>query len=94
VDVCCCISNLRFILYCLAYSAFLCFNGISACIGHTCNTTRVQHDTVIPCASSYSVYYYLSSPTPSATRAYTYDYVTHFKINIARSSGPSSDVTI
>jgi hypothetical protein len=69
----------------------LLFNGIDACIGH--NTTRVQHDTVIPCASSYSVYY-LSSPTPSATRAHTYDYVTRFKVNIARSSGPSSDVTI
>jgi hypothetical protein len=40
----------------------LLFNGINACIGHICNTTRVQHDTVIPCASSYSVYYYLSSP--------------------------------
>jgi hypothetical protein len=38
--------------------------------------------------------YYLSSPTPSATRAHTYDYVTRFKVNIARSSGPSSDVTI
>jgi hypothetical protein len=33
------------------------------CIGHTCNTTRVQHDTVIPCASLYSVYYhYLATP--------------------------------
>jgi hypothetical protein len=38
--------------------------------------------------------YYLSSPTPSATRAHTYDYVTRFKVNIAKSSGPSSDVTI
>jgi hypothetical protein len=25
VDACCCINNLHFILYCLAYSAFLCF---------------------------------------------------------------------
>jgi hypothetical protein len=41
----------------------LLFNVIDACIGHTCNTTRVQHDTTIPCASSYSVYYhYLASP--------------------------------
>jgi hypothetical protein len=41
----------------------LLFNVIDACIGHTCNTTRVRHDTVIPCASSYSVYYhYLASP--------------------------------
>jgi hypothetical protein len=33
------------------------------CIDHTCNTTRVKHDTIIPCASSYSVYYhYLASP--------------------------------
>jgi hypothetical protein len=70
------------------------FNGIDACIGHTCNTTRVQHDTLIPCASSYIVYYYLSSPTSSATRAYTCDYVTRFKVNIARSSGPISYVTI
>jgi hypothetical protein len=32
-------------------------------IGHNCNTTHVQHDTIIPCASSYSVYYYyLASP--------------------------------
>jgi hypothetical protein len=41
----------------------LLFNIIDACIGHTCNTTRVQHDTIIPYASSYSVcYHYLSSP--------------------------------
>jgi hypothetical protein len=34
-----------------------------ACIGHTCNTTRVQHYTIISFASSYSVYYhYLASP--------------------------------
>jgi hypothetical protein len=41
-------------------------------IGHNCNTTRVEHDTVLPCASSYSVYYYLSSLIPSATRASTH----------------------
>jgi hypothetical protein len=29
VDACCCIDNLRFILYCLAYSAFLCFLTLS-----------------------------------------------------------------
>jgi hypothetical protein len=41
----------------------LLFNVIDACIDHTCNTTRVQHDTIAPCASSYSVYYhYLASP--------------------------------
>jgi hypothetical protein len=37
--------------------------------------------------------YYLSSPTPSATPAHTYDYVTRFKVNIVLSSGPSSDGT-
>jgi hypothetical protein len=64
------VSNLTF--HSVLFSVFsipLLFNGIDACIGHTCNTTRVQHDTVIPCASSYSVYYYISSHTPSATRA-------------------------
>jgi hypothetical protein len=76
------------------FSIPLLFNGIDACIGHTCNTKRIQHNTVIPCASLYSVYYYLSSPIPSATRAHTYDYVTRFMVNIVRSSGPSSDVTI
>jgi hypothetical protein len=54
------------------FSIHLLFNGIDACIGHTCNTTRVQHDTVTPCTSSYSVYYYISSPIPSATRATTH----------------------
>jgi hypothetical protein len=57
------------------FSIPLLFNSIDACIGHTCNTTRVQHDTVIPCASSYSLYYYLSSPIPSATRATTHTIV-------------------
>jgi hypothetical protein len=74
----------------------LLFNVIDACIGHTCNTTRIQHDNVIPCASSYSVYYhYLPSPTPSGNkRHHTYGYVTCSKVNVARSSGTSSDVTI
>jgi histidinol-phosphate/aromatic aminotransferase/cobyric acid decarboxylase-like protein len=41
----------------------LLFNVIDACIGQTCNTTRVQHDSIITCASSYRVYYhYLASP--------------------------------
>jgi hypothetical protein len=26
VEACCCIRNLRFILYCLSYSAFFCFS--------------------------------------------------------------------
>jgi hypothetical protein len=30
------------------FSIPLLFNGIDACIGRTCNTTRVQHDTIIP----------------------------------------------
>jgi hypothetical protein len=34
---------------------------------------------LVPCASSYSVYYYLSSPTPSATRAITHTITNAFQ---------------
>jgi hypothetical protein len=48
-------------------------NVIDACIGHTCNTTRVQHDTTIPYASSYNVYYhYLASPHSFLQQATTH----------------------
>jgi hypothetical protein len=54
---------------------------------------RHIHDPVL---SLYSVYYhYLASPTPSCNkRHHTYGYVTCSKVNVARSSGTSSDVTI
>jgi hypothetical protein len=54
---------------------------------------RHIHDPVL---SSYSVYYhYLASPTSSCNkRHHTYGYVTCSKVNVARSSGTSSDVTL
>jgi hypothetical protein len=48
--------------------------------------THVQHDSIIPCTSSYSVYLYLASHPPSCNkRHHTYGYVTRSKVN-ARSS--------
>jgi hypothetical protein len=55
---------------------------------------RHIHDPVL---LSYNVYYhYLAFPlTPSYNkRHHTYDYVTCSKVNVARNSGTSSDVTI
>jgi hypothetical protein len=56
VEVCCCIYNLRFNLYRLQYSAFFCFITASIPVSAILVTQRVQHDTVITCASMYSFY--------------------------------------
>jgi hypothetical protein len=44
------------------------FNGIDVGIGHTCNTMRVKHDTIIICATADCFCLYLCSPTPPTTR--------------------------
>jgi hypothetical protein len=45
-------------------------NGIIVGIGHTCNTMRVYHDTIITCATADS--FSLLFPYPSTTRAPTH----------------------
>jgi hypothetical protein len=60
-------------------------NGIDVGIGHTCNTMRVYHDTIITCATADS----FSSlfPYPHKPRSHTCAYVTH------DSQWPRCDVT-
>jgi hypothetical protein len=62
------------------------------CDMYMCRERHI-HDPVL---SSYSVYYhYRASPTPSCNKQHhTYGYVTCSKVNVARSSGTISDVTI
>jgi hypothetical protein len=62
------------------------------CDMYMCRERNI-HDPIL---SSYSVYYhYLASPTPSCNkRHHTYGYLTCSKVNVARSSETSSDVTI
>jgi hypothetical protein len=66
--------------------------NLLTCDAYMCRERHI-HDPVL---SSYSVYYhYLASPTPYCNkRHHTYSYVTCSKVNVARSSGTSSDVTI
>jgi hypothetical protein len=54
-------------------------NGINVSIGHTCNTMRVYHDTIITCATANS----FSSlfPYPHKSRFHTCAYVRHMTVN-------------
>jgi hypothetical protein len=55
-------------------------NCINVGIGHTCNTMRVYHDTIITCATADSVC--LLFPYPSHNpRSHICDYVTHMTVN-------------
>jgi hypothetical protein len=45
-------------------------NGINVDIGHTCNTMRVYHDTIMTCALADS--FCLLVPNPSTTHAPTH----------------------
>jgi hypothetical protein len=64
------------------------FSGIDVSIGHTCNTMRVKHDTIITCATADFFCLYLCSPTPSTTCPHTCAYVTRIKDNVSRNFEP------
>jgi hypothetical protein len=72
-------------------------------IGHTCNTMRVCHDTIIKCATFVSFCFSCSLfPYLPTTRAPTRAYVKRMKDNEMRhvihdtriSNGPRRDVTV
>jgi hypothetical protein len=55
-------------------------NGISVGIGHTCNTMRVYHDTIITCATADSFCSLFPYP-PHNPRSHTCAYVTPMTVN-------------
>jgi hypothetical protein len=59
--------RLFFIVFCL----LLLSNGFNVDIGHTCNTMRVYHDTIMTCATADRFCSLVSNP-PSTTRAPTH----------------------
>jgi hypothetical protein len=54
-------------------------NGIHVGIGHTCNTMRVYHNTIITWATADS--FCSLFPYPHNPRSHTCDYVTHMTVN-------------
>jgi hypothetical protein len=72
-------QSVLFIIFCLLLPS----NGINVGIGHTCNTMRVYHDTIITCSTAdsfCSLFPYTHNP-----RSHTCAYVTHMKNNVLRS---------
>jgi hypothetical protein len=68
-------------LFYFAFCILSLFNSINVGIGHTCNTMRVKHDTIITCATAECFCLYLCSPTPSTTRSQTCAYITRVAVN-------------
>jgi hypothetical protein len=56
-------------------------NGINVGIGHTCDTMRVYHDTIITCATADSFCSLFPYPLPHNPRSHTCAYVTHMMVN-------------
>jgi hypothetical protein len=55
-------------------------NGINDGIGHTCNTIRVYHDTIITCATADSFCLLFPHPLHNP-HSHTCAYVTHMTVN-------------
>jgi hypothetical protein len=77
-------EGIRLLLFIVFYLLLL-SNGINVDIGHTCNTMRVYHDTIITCATADS-FCSLFPYAPHNPRSHTCAYVTHMKDNVSISS--------
>jgi hypothetical protein len=73
-------QSVLFSVFCL----LLLSNGISVDIGHTFNTMRVYHDTIITCSTADSFCSLFPYPFHNP-RSHTRAYVRHMKDNVSRS---------